>query len=258
MGSVRAADRSIAGRVALVTGAGRGLGAAILAELAAAGARVVAVDIDGDAASASAAAALATGREALPTSPDTGTARAFALDVRDRGAIASVVAAVAHDLGPVEILVNNAGVDRTAPFGDLTDDDWDAILGVNLRGAIDLTRAAWPGMVAAGRGHVVSIASTAAKRAWPNASAYHASKWGLLGFSHALHTEGRALGIAVTAIIAGGMRTPFLFDRFPDLDPDVLQEPANVARVVRFVLEAPAGTVVPEVLALPMRETSWP
>ena len=96
------------------------------------------------------------------------------------------------------------------------------------------------------------------KRTWPNASAYHASKWGLVGFSHALHTEGRPLGIKVTAVVAGGMRTPFLFERFPDLDPGVLQDPASVAQTIRFVLTQPDGTVIPEVTVLPMRETSWP
>ena len=74
-----------------------------------------------------------------------------------------------------------------------------------------------------------------AKRAWANASAYHASKWGLLGLSYALHVEGRfPHNVKVTAVIAGGMRTPFLLDRFSDIDPGVLQDPANVAE--RFVL----------------------
>jgi len=104
----------------------------------------------------------------------------------------------------------------------------------------------------------VNVASTAAKRAWPNASAYHASKWGLLGLSHALHAELRPQGIRVTAVIAGGMRTPFLLDRFPDIDPATLQEPANVARAIRQVLELPRETVVPELTVLPMRESSWP
>lgn len=113
-------------------------------------------------------------------------------------------------------------------------------------------------MRAVGRGAVVNVVSTAAKRAWANASAYHASKWGLLGLSHALHVEGRRCGIGVTAIVAGGMRTPFLLERFPDIDVETLQEPRNVARVVRFVLESPAGTVIPEVMVLPTGETSWP
>jgi short-subunit dehydrogenase len=100
--------------------------------------------------------------------------------------------------------------------------------------------------------------STAALRAWANASAYHASKWGLLGLSHALHVEGRPHGIKVTAVIAGGMRTPFLMDRFPDIDPDLLQDPRNVAETVRHVLTVPRESVIPEVMVLPMRETSWP
>jgi short-subunit dehydrogenase len=109
-----------------------------------------------------------------------------------------------------------------------------------------------------GAGHIVNIASTAAKRAWPNASAYHASKWGLLGLSQALHAELRPHGIKVTSVIAGGMRTPFLLDRFPDIDLETLQDPADVAAAVRSVLLLPAGTVVPEIMVLPMRETSWP
>jgi short-subunit dehydrogenase len=115
-----------------------------------------------------------------------------------------------------------------------------------------------PGMREARRGHVVNIVSTAAKRAWPNAAAYHASKWGLLGFTHALHTEARPHGVKVTAVVAGGMRTPFLLDRFPDIDVDTLQDPRNVAATVRFVLTQPPETVIPEVMVLPMRETSWP
>src|SRR5205814_3905693 len=110
----------------------------------------------------------------------------------------------------------------------------------------------------AGGGAIVNIVSTAARRAWSNAAAYHASKWGLLGLSHALHVEGRACGIKVTAVIAGGMRTPFLLDRFPDLDPALLQDPAHVAETVRFVLSQPDESVIPEVMVLPMRETSWP
>ncbi|MDB5798796.1 MAG: family oxidoreductase, partial [Paucimonas sp.] len=96
------------------------------------------------------------------------------------------------------------------------------------------------------------------KRAWPNASAYHASKWGVLGLSHAMHAELRPLGIKVTAVIAGGMRTPFLLDRFPDIDVETLQDPANVAAAVLSVLTLPRETVIPEIMVLPMRESSWP
>jgi short-subunit dehydrogenase len=109
-----------------------------------------------------------------------------------------------------------------------------------------------------GFGHIVNIASTAARRTWPNASAYHASKWGLLGLSHALHAELRPYGIKVTAVIVGGMKTPFLLDHFPDIDVSTLQDPTVVARAVCFVVRQPRETVIPEIMVLPMRETSWP
>jgi short-subunit dehydrogenase len=73
-----------------------------------------------------------------------------------------------------------------------------------------------------------------------------------------MHAELRPQGIKVSAVIAGGMRTPFLLDRFPDLDPNVLQDPANVARTVVFLLLQPLETVIPEVTVIPMRESSWP
>ena len=165
---------------------------------------------------------------------------------------------VADRHGRLDVLVNNAGVDVTAPFEEISIEDWDRILDVNLRGPVVMSRAAFPIMREQGRGHIVNVVSTAAKRAWPNASAYHASKWGLLGFSHALHTEARPLGIKVSAVVAGGMRTPFLLDRFPDLDPAVLQDPTNVADTIRYLLLQPDETVIPEVMVIPMRESSWP
>jgi NAD(P)-dependent dehydrogenase (short-subunit alcohol dehydrogenase family) len=129
---------------------------------------------------------------------------------------------------------------------------------VNLRGPFLMAKTVLPLMREQGSGHIVNIVSTAAKRAWANAAAYHASKWGLLGLSHALHVEARPFGVKVSAVVAGGMRTPFLFDRFPDLDPGLLQDPRNVAETVRFVLTQPDETVIPEVMVIPMTETSWP
>jgi NAD(P)-dependent dehydrogenase (short-subunit alcohol dehydrogenase family) len=137
-------------------------------------------------------------------------------------------------------------------------EQWDRIIAVNLRGPFLMAKTVLPFMRAQGSGHIVNIVSTAAKRAWANASAYHASKWGLLGLSHALHVEARPFRVKVSAVVAGGMRTPFLFDRFPDLDPGLLQDPRNVAETVRFVLTQPDETVIPEVMVIPMTETSWP
>lgn len=76
--------------------------------------------------------------------------------------------------------------------------------------------------------------------------------------AHALHVEARPHNIQVTALIAGGMQTPFLLDRFPDIDVSTLQDPKNVAETIRFLLLTPAGTVIPEMMVLPMREGSWP
>src|SRR5690606_22101513 len=131
----------------------------------------------------------------------------------------------------------------------------------NLMGPFLLCKAALGALKSGdgGRGGmIVNVASTAALRAWPNASAYHASKWGLLGLSRALHSELRASGVRVGTVIAGGMRTPFLLDRFPDLDPSKLQDPSNVAEAVHFMLAMPRGSVVAEVMVLPEEETSWP
>jgi NAD(P)-dependent dehydrogenase (short-subunit alcohol dehydrogenase family) len=244
MARPRSGGGPLAGQVALVTGGGGGLGEALCRALGAAGARVVVADIRGAAAERVAAAVEG--------------ARPLELDVADPGATARAVHELVATEGGLDVLVNNAGVDRTAPLEDLEVEDWERIVGVNLRGPFLLARAALPIMRRRGRGHIVNIVSTAAKRAWANAAAYHASKWGLLGLSHALHVEGRPHGVKVTAVIAGGMRTPFLLDRFPDLDPGLLQDAAHVAATVLFVLSQPAETVVPEVTVLPMRETSWP
>jgi NAD(P)-dependent dehydrogenase (short-subunit alcohol dehydrogenase family) len=238
----------LAGRVALVTGGGGGLGAALCRALGEAGALVIAGDVRLDGAETVAAEVRAAGGKAV----------AARLDVADARSADEAVREAAAQFGALDVLVNNAGTDLTVPFETLTPADWDRILGVNLRGPFLMARAAFPLMRARGRGHIVNIVSTAARRAWANAAACHASKWGLLGLSHALHVEGRPHGVKVTAVIAGGMRTPFLLDRFPDLDPGLLQDPAHVARAVRFVLGQPDETVVPEITVLPVRETSWP
>ncbi len=176
----------------------------------------------------------------------------------DERQVEEAIGRVQEDYGRLDVLVNNAGVDVTVPVSTLSVQDWDRVLAVNLRGPFLLSKHALRMMQAQGSGHIVNVVSTAAKRAWANASAYHASKWGLLGLSHALHVEARQHGVKVTAVVSGGMRTPFLLDRFPELDPGLLQDPANVAETIRFVLCQPGETVIPEVMVLPMRETSWP
>ncbi|MFC4278566.1 SDR family oxidoreductase [Achromobacter aloeverae] len=231
-------------RVILVTGGARGLGKAICEMLAEEGVRIVLADLDLE------------GARACARSLSSEQALAVQLDVGDPDSVARCVAQAVDRYGQLDAVINNAGVDVTLPVQELQVADWDRVLRTNLTGPFLLSRAACPHLKSGG--HIVNIASTAARRAWPNASAYHASKWGLLGLSHALHAELRPRGIKVSALIAGGMRTPFLLDRFPDIDPETLQEPANVAHAVRFLLTQPEATVIPEIMVLPMKETSWP
>ena len=238
----------LTGRVVVVTGAASGLGAATAGVLAGAGATVVIADVAEDAAK----------RVATDIESSGGRATAAVVDLTAAEQIEELLRGAREQHGRLDALVNNAGVDRTVGIDELTVQEWDHILGVNLRAPFIASKHALEIMKRQGSGHIVNIASTAAKRAWANASAYHASKWGLLGFTHALHTEARPHNVKVTAVVSGGMRTPFLLERFPDLDLGVLQDPRNVAETIRFVLTQPDETVIPEVMVLPMRETSWP
>lgn len=237
---------SLDGRVILVTGGGSGLGAALCEQLAAEGARVAVSDIDEQRAHAVANKLKEGGADVM----------ACVMDVGVAADVAECMDAVVRQFGKLDAIVNSAGVDVTAPIDQLDADVWERVLRTNLTGPFLMAKLG-KNRLSPG-GHIVNVASTAARRAWPNASAYHASKWGLMGLSHALHAELRGMGIKVSAVIAGGMRTPFLLDRFPDIDTGTLQDPANVARAVRFVLTQPPETVVPEVMVLPMKETSWP
>jgi len=239
---------SLLGKTVFITGAGSGLGLALAELLAGSGAEIVAADIAADKLEGVCARVRAQGVRAHP----------IALDVSDPVASRRAVQETLDLTGRLDVLVNNAGTDVTVPVAELSEHDWMRVIGTNLNGPFLLAKYAAEHMREAGDGHIINVASTAAKRAWPNAAAYHASKWGLLGLSHALHAELRAHGIRVTAVIAGGMRTPFLLDRFPDLDPALLQEPGNVAEAIRSVLLLPPSTVVAELTVLPMQETSWP
>lgn len=239
--------QSLRGRVVLVTGGARGLGAAICRTLGESGARLVVADVAFERAQDRAAA----------LADDDIDAMALRLDVADAAQCEAAMATVRERYGRLDALVNNAGTDVTAPLAELSIADWQRVLATNLGGPFVMSKLAAALLAEHGGGHIVNICSTAAKRAWPNASAYHATQWGLLGLSHALHAELRAQGIKVCAVVAGGRRTS-LPDRSPDINPDVPQDPVHVARVVRFVLEQPDETTIPEVAVLPPRETSWP
>jgi len=243
---------TLRGKTIIITGGSRGLGAAVAETLGEAGARLVIADVAGDRATQCASTLVERNIEAV----------AMPLDVGDETQVQRAIAQVRERFGSLDVLVNNAAIDITVPISELSADDWERVVRTNLTGPFLMAKhavaAMGPKTGQGGGGHIVNIASTASKRAWPNAAAYHATKWGLLGLSHALHAELRPQNIKVTAVIAGGMRTPFLLDRFPDIDVNTLQDPVNVAKVVKSVLLLPDQTVIPEIMVLPMQESSWP
>ena len=183
-------------------------------------------------------------------------------DVSDEAAVFRIVQDTVERFGRLDVVVNNAAVDHTVSIDEMSVGQWDQVIGVNLRGPFMFAKAALPVMRAQKSGHIVNIASTAATRAWANAAAYHASKWGLIGFGRALGVEGRPDNIRVTTVIPGGMRTHF-FDRFVDQgipmpDMDKLQDPAIVAEAIVFAVRMPQQSVIQEMMVTPIGETSWP
>lgn len=243
---------SLEGKTALVTGAASGLGGATARAFARAGCAVACVDINGQGA----------GRVCSDIEADGGKCIAIQCDVSSAEAVMHSVEMAHAQFGRLDILVNCAAIDHTLSVDEMTIEQWDQVIAVNLRGPFLFAKAALPLMRAQHEGHIINIASTAATRAWANAAAYHASKWGLRGFSRALGVEGRADGIRVTTIIPGGMRTHF-FDRFaaqgiPIPEEQNLQDPANVADAIVYAAMVPRESALQEVIITPVSETSWP
>ena len=239
---------TLKGKVILVTGAARGLGAAICRLLSEEGAILVATDVNAPLLEESVANILAAG----------GKIASYAMNVTDETSVEETLQSVIEEHGRIDAVINNAGIDYTKSIEELSYDEWRSVIDVNLTGPFIVTKAVYPYMKKQGSGHIINITSTACKRAWPNASAYHACKWGLTGLSHAIHSEARKDKIKITALVAGGMQTPFLLDRFPDIDTNLLQNPENVAESIRYVLCQPSESVIPELMVIPMTETSWP
>ncbi|MFV0131247.1 SDR family oxidoreductase [Streptomyces sp. HMX112] len=239
------------GRQALVTGGARGLGASIVRRLAGAGASVLVADVRKEQA-----------RELCEELRDGGggEARFVELDVRDAGAVAEVFRELDGEGRPLDVLVNNAAVDVSKPVEHLTADEVTRVVTTNLLGPMFLCLETYRRMVARGGGHIVNILSTASNRTWTEAGPYSAGKSGLRAFTHTLFKEAQrdCPGIGVTGIIAGGMETPFILERFPDADVSLLQSPDVVADAVLYALSVPEGSVASELVVVPRREPSWP
>jgi NAD(P)-dependent dehydrogenase (short-subunit alcohol dehydrogenase family) len=220
-------DADFAGRTALITGGGSGIGLALGAGLVAAGARVVLADVDGEAADRAAASmAEGVGR---------GRAEARELDVCDGAAFRAVV----DDIGEVDLLFNNAGISMGGPSHELTAAHWDRLIDVNLRGVVNGLLAAYPGMVERRRGHIVNTASAAGLCAPPFVTAYATTKHAVVGLSSALRPEAALHGVSVTVLCPGPVDTAIL-DRGQTSDlPATRSQPVTPREYLRELRQAP-------------------
>ena len=221
----------------LVTGGSSGLGAAVAAAVEAEGGTPVVLDLQ----------------------PPPGGGAFERVDLSKPREAEAAVRAVADQHGGLDAVVTAAGTDACGDILDVDGEAWDRVVAVNLLGTAAVVRAALPALERS-RGRVVTVASTLGLRALPAATAYCASKFGVVGFTRALAAE---LGdrVGVTLLVPGGMKTHFFDGRPDDFMPapdQHLNDPADVARTVVFALRQPPGCELRELLVAPATEPSWP
>jgi 3-oxoacyl-[acyl-carrier protein] reductase len=237
------AQTSLAAQVAAVTGAGRGIGAAIARSLARLGAVVV-----------------VSGRTQAPLDQTVQTiakagnhAEAVLCDVASREAVDGLAAHIRQRYGRLDILINNAGVGGfAAPLHQLPVEDWDRILNTNLRGVFYTIRAMVPFMIQGRGGHIINISSLAGKNPLPNGAAYAASKWGLNGLTYSVAEELRAHNIRVAVICPGSTQTEL--SPHEGRDPSRMLQPEDVAHVVEMLVTQSPKSFASEVLLRPTRK----
>ena len=185
----------LSGQTAFVTGGASGIGAATVRRLASEGARVIVADINTELAESVAADVEGAWVEC---------------DVADTGSVRGAVAAGERELGPISILINNAGADRFAFFVDTTEESWEFVLGVNLRGTLACTHAVLPGMQRRGAGTIVNVASEAGRVGTVGGATYAAAKAGVIGFTKAIAREAARYNVRCNAVAPGPIDTPLL------------------------------------------------
>jgi 3-oxoacyl-[acyl-carrier protein] reductase len=240
---MQAPDNGLRGQVAVITGAGRGIGAAIARKLALMGASTV---------------LLGRTRQQLETSANAitrsgGKAQVIECDVMDRTSVESAAAEVDRSFGRVDTLVNNAGIGGFGgPLHSLPWEQWDKILNTNLRGVYYMIRSFSPMMIRADSGHIVNISSLAGKNALPNGAAYAASKWGLNGLSYSVAEELRSHKIRVSVVCPGSTNT--------ELSPHEgknsarMLQPDDVAHAVAMLVTQAPQSFISEVLLRPTQK----
>ncbi len=232
---------ALQGQVAIVTGAGRGIGHAIATAMAREGATVVLAARTRQQLAATAAAIRESG----------GSALAIPTDVTQDTAVEAMVEQAIAELGRVDALVTAAGAASFGPVVSSKPADWDAILAVNLRAVMVCCHAVLPVMIRQRRGTIINVASVAAQRAIPGAAVYTATKAGVVGFSRVLAEELRAEGVRVGVLVPGAVDTP-LWDTIPNSpDRSRMLRPEDVARAAVLMASLPPGAALEELTLLP-------
>lgn len=236
----------LAGKVALVTGGAQGIGKAVALLLARNGADIVVSDINLEKAEETAKEVQALGRKALATKVDVGTF----------GDVEKMVEAILTQFGKVDILVNNAGIARDKLILRMTEEDWDAVLNINLKGTFNCTKAVVRHMSKQKSGKIVNIASVVGEMGNAGQGNYAASKAGVIGFTKTIAREFAQRGINVNAIAPGYIETP-MTDALPDkvkeelkrlIPMDRLGKPEDVAEAVLFLVSESANYITGQVL----------
>ena len=228
----------IKNKVAVVTGAGRGIGRAVAVELARMGARVV--------------LASRSASELEETARIIGTASAIPTDVRNKDEVHRLLDHAASNFGPVDILVNAAGVGVSGPVIEFSDADYDAILETNLKSVFMASRYVLPSMISRGTGHIINIASIAGKVGSANLAVYCASKFGLVGFTQSLAEEVRQHGIRVSLICPGSTDTGFLGSSSKAAKSrERMLSPSDIAHAVRMLVSQEPNSFISEVIIRP-------